>query len=51
MIKLACDVLSFLKSEVAMIESDQDVRNNSSDIIESVFGTYKNENLQTNYMA
>jgi len=41
MIKLACDVLSFLKSEVAMIESDQDVRNNSSDIIESVFGTYK----------
>ncbi len=41
MIKLAQYILQFLNAEVALLESDQDVRNNSSDIIESVFGTYK----------
>ncbi len=41
MIKLAQYILQFLKAEVAMLDSDEEVRNNSSDIIESIFGTYK----------
>ena len=41
MSKLADNMLCFLRSEVALLESDKEVRNNSSDIIESVFGTYK----------
>jgi hypothetical protein len=41
MVKLAQDIIAFLNTQDAMLESDTDVRNNSSDIIESVFGTYK----------
>lgn len=41
MIKLACDILLFLEKEATLIKSDKDVHNNSSDIIESVFGAYK----------
>lgn len=41
MIQLGCDILNFLNTEATMLEFDQDVLNNSSDIIESVFGTYK----------
>ena len=41
MVQLGCDIIKFLNTEVAMLESDEDVINNSSDIIESVFGTYK----------
>lgn len=39
--KLADEVLKFLDTEAKKLPSDKDVRNNSSDIIESVFGTYK----------
>lgn len=39
--KLADEILYFLETEVKKLSSDEDVRNNSSDIIESVFGTYK----------
>jgi hypothetical protein len=41
MIALSQDLLRFIDSQSAMLESDTDVRNNSSDIIESVFGIYK----------
>lgn len=39
--KLADEILGFLKTETEKLPSDEDVRNNSSDIIESIFGTYK----------
>lgn len=41
MIQLGCDMLNFLKTEAVLLKSDDDVHNNSSDILESVFGTYK----------
>ena len=41
MIKFACSIRSFLDEEDKILESDDDVRNNSSDIIESIFGSYK----------
>lgn len=41
MIRLGCDMRCFLNTEASMLKSDKDVHNNSSDIIESVFGTYK----------
>ena len=41
MMQLGCDILDFLKTEAAILESNDVVHNNSSDIIESVFGTYK----------
>jgi hypothetical protein len=41
MIKLAQVILQFLDTQAAMLDSDKDVRNNSSDIIEAVFGMYK----------
>ncbi|KAA6335169.1 hypothetical protein EZS27_016576 [termite gut metagenome] len=41
MIQLGCDILNFLKIEATLLKSDDDVQNNSSDIMESVFGTFK----------
>ena len=41
MIQLGCGMLNFLHTEASMLKSDKDVHNNSSDIIESVFGTCK----------
>ena len=41
MIQLGSDMLNFLKTEATILESDDAVHNNSSDIIESVFGAYK----------
>ena len=41
MIKFGCDILNFLTMEASLLDSNETVHNNSSDIIESVFGTYK----------
>ena len=41
MMQLKCDILNFLKTEATILESNDAVHNNSSDIIESVFGAYK----------
>lgn len=41
MIKLAYQILIFLDKEADLLASDQEVRNNSSDIVESLFGIYK----------
>jgi hypothetical protein len=41
MVTLAQEIYHFLEAQAAMLESDTEERNNSSDIIESIFGTYK----------
>ena len=41
MIQLGNNILDFLQTEEAVLESEDAVHNNSSDIIESVFGMYK----------
>ena len=41
MVQLGRDLLDFFKTETALLESDDAVHHNSSDIIESIFGTYK----------
>ena len=41
MIKIGNSIKQFLHDEAELLESDQDVHNNSSDIIESIFGTIK----------
>ena len=41
MMRLGCNIIKFLNAEANMLESENEVINNSSDIIESVFGTYK----------
>ena len=41
MIKLGYDIINFFNTEVKMLQSNEKAINNSSDIIESVFGTYK----------
>jgi hypothetical protein len=41
MIQLGCGMLNFLNTEASLLKSNKDVHNNSSDIIESVFGTCK----------
>ena len=41
MMQFKCDILNFLKTEATILESNDAVHNNSSDIIESVFGAYK----------
>ena len=41
MVQLGRDMLRFLKTEATVLETDESVHNNSSDIIESIFGAYK----------
>lgn len=41
MINLGSNIIGFLRKEAELLESDVAVHNNSSDIIESLFGTFK----------
>ena len=41
MVRLGRALLDFFETEAALLVSDDTVRHNSSDIIESIFGTYK----------
>lgn len=41
MIKLGSDIIGFLIKEATLLESDKAVHHNSTDIVESLFGTFK----------
>lgn len=41
MINLGKSIVEFLKKEAGLIKKKEDIRNNSSDIIESIFGKFK----------